>query len=197
MTRRQGDERKGSGAPSPWVTMVPMGVVVVVTGPPGAGKSATADRLVDLFDPSALVPGDAFFGFLRNGAMSPWLEDAREQNTSVIQAAAAAVGRLAQHRDVVYDGVLGPWFLETFLRAAGVTHLHYAMLLPPLEVCLQRVRSRRGHGFTDHGAAEHMWWEMQRADVAPRFVVIDHQQPSGEIAALIAQRLEEGGLRYP
>jgi len=177
--------------------MVIMGVVVVVTGPPGAGKSATADSLANLLDPSALVSGDAFFGFLRNGAIPPWLEEARAQNESVIQAAAAAVGRLAEHRDVVYDGVLGPWFLGMFLRAVGVTHLHYAMLLPPLEVCLERVRSRRGHGFTDHRAAEHMWWEMKRAEVAPRHVVTEYEQPCAEVAALIAQSLEEGRFAYP
>jgi len=174
-----------------------MGVVVVVTGPPGAGKSATAECLADLLDPSALVAGDAFFGFLRNGAVAPWLEEAHAQNASVIEAAAAAVGRLAQHRDVVYDGVLGPWFLESFLRAAGVAELHYALLLPPLEVCLARVGSRRGHGFTDPTAAEHMWWQLQRADLASRHVIPDHDRPATSIAARVAQLLEAGRLRYP
>ena len=174
-----------------------MGVVVVVTGPPGAGKSATAEHLVDRLDPSALVPGDAFFAFLRRGALEPWREDAHAQNASVTEAAAAAAGRLARHRDVVYDGVLGPWFLETFRRAAGVTHLHYALLLPPLEVCLERIRTRRDHGFTDLGAGEHMWWEMHRAEVAPRHVLPDRGETPAGIAALVAQKLEEGALRYP
>ena len=150
-----------------------------------------------MLDPSALVPGDAFFGFLRNGAIAPWLEDAQTQNTSVIRAAAAAVGHLVHDRDVVYEGVVGPWYLETFRRAAGVLQLHYALLLPPLEVCLQRVRTRRGHGFTDGGAAEHMWWQMHRADVAPRHVVADRDEPPAEIAAQLARQLGEGDLRYP
>jgi cytidylate kinase len=174
-----------------------MGVVVVVTGPPGAGKSATADRLADALHPSALVAGDDFFGFLRNGAVAPWLEEAHAQNTSVTQAAAAAAGRLAQDRHVVYDGVVGPWFLETFRRAAGVTHLHYALLLPPLEVCLERVRSRRGHGFTDLRAAEHMWEEMHRADVAARHVLRDHQRSPAQLAAAVVEMLEGGTLLHP
>ena len=180
-----------------WVTMVDMGAVVVVTGPPGAGKSATAASLADLLDPSALVPGDAFFGFLGNGAVEPWREDAHAQNTAVVQAAAAAVGRLAQDRDVVYDGVLGPWFLDAFLGAAGLPSLHYAVLLPPLDVCLERIRSRRGHGFTDPGAAEHMWWEMHRADVAARHVVPDRDRTAEEVATRIAELLEAGILLYP
>jgi len=174
-----------------------MGVVVVVTGPPGAGKSATAERLAGLLDPSALVPGDDFFGYLRNGAITPWLDEAHAQNTSVIQAAAAASGRLSRHRDVVYDGVVGPWFLETFLRAADVPYVHYAMLLPPLDVCLERVRTREGHGFTDRGAAEHMWREMHAADVASRHVIPHQDEPPAETAARVAEMLDEGVLRYP
>ena len=174
-----------------------MGVVIVVTGPPGAGKSATAENLAELLDPSALVPGDAFFAFLRRGALEPWREDAHAQNASVIEAAAAAVGRLARHRDVVYAGVLGPWFLETFRRAAGVTHLHYALLLPSLEVCLERIRTRRDHGFTDLDAGERMWEEMHRAEVAPRHVLADPERSPAGIAALLAQKLQDGVLRYP
>jgi cytidylate kinase len=174
-----------------------MGVVVVVTGPPGAGKTATAGKLADLLDPSALVPGDTFFAFLRNGAVAPWLPAAEAQNTAVIEAAAAAVGRLAQDRDVVYDGVVGPWFLDTFLRAAAVTDLHYVMLLPPLEVCLDRVRARRDHAFTDRGVAEDLWWQMHRASLAPRHVLAEPRKPPGEIADGIAQLLGSGRLRHP
>ena len=98
-----------------------MGDVIVVTGPPGAGKSTVAEQLADLLHPSALVTGDDFFGFLRNGAISPWRAEAHEQNIAVTEAAAAASGRMAGHCDVVYDGVVGPWFIEIFSAAAGLT----------------------------------------------------------------------------
>ena len=171
--------------------------LVVVTGPPGAGKSATADSLADLLDPSALVPGDDFFAFLRNGAIAPWLEAAHAQNTSVLQAAAAAVGRLAEDRDVVYDGVVGPWFLDTFFRATGLAHLHYVVLLPPLEVCLDRVRTRRGHGLTDARVAEHMWKQMRGAAPAPRHVVTDAHRSPSEMAVLVARMVADDTARYP
>ena len=50
-----------------------MGFLLIVSGPPGAGKSTVSRRLADSFDPSVLVEGDAFFGFLASGAIQPWL----------------------------------------------------------------------------------------------------------------------------
>jgi hypothetical protein len=56
----------------------------------------------------------------------------------------------------VYDGVVGPWFLPTFGAATGLDHLDYVIILPPVEVCVRRVATRRGHGFTDQGATRKM-----------------------------------------
>ena len=143
----------------------------MVTGPPGAGKSTVAALLADRVTPSALVCGDDVFGFLRKGAVPPWLPEAQSQNTAVTEAAAAAAGRLARHCDVVYDGVLGPWFLPTFVDRSTLERVHYAVLLPPLDVCLRRVRVRTGHGFTDLVAAEHLWSDFQNAAIDPRHVL--------------------------
>lgn len=50
-----------------------VGSLLVVTGPPGAGKSSVARILADAADQSVLIEGDAFFGFLARGAIEPWL----------------------------------------------------------------------------------------------------------------------------
>ena len=169
---------------------------MVVSGPPGAGKSTVAERLASLFDHSALVRGDDFFAFLREGAVPPWLAAAREQNVAVIEAAAAATGRLAAHCDVVYDGVVGPWFLDSFLGSAGLSDLHYVVLLPPLGVCLDRVKGREGHGFTDRDAAEHMWHEFARCGIDRRHVLSDHDEEPAAMAETLAQRVKDGSLRH-
>jgi cytidylate kinase len=173
-----------------------MGELVVVTGPPGAGKSSVSEQLANRFTPSALVAGDAFFAMMKQGYILPWLPPARRQNSVIIEAAGAAAGKLTELCLVVYDGVLGPWFLPTFLGATGLSQVHYVILLPPLEVCLKRVRSRVGHGFADLSVTRDMYRQFQDAAIHTRHVITEPDHHTAQLAKLITQGLDEGQFRY-
>lgn len=174
-----------------------MGSLLVVTGPPGAGKSTVARILADRFKPSALVEGDSFFAFLARGAIPPWLPESHEQNNIVIQAAASAAGRYASGGYMtLYDGVVGPWFLATFAAATGLARLDYLVLLPSLERCVERVGTRQGHGFTDEDATRKMHGEFARADVDCRHLLLDPPNEPGDVADLVAAALSNGALAY-
>ncbi len=172
-------------------------MLLVVTGPPGAGKSTVAGTLADGFEPSALIAGDEFFATIRRGFIAPWTEAAHHQNKIVVGAVAAAASCMVRGGyTVVYDGVIGPWFLEAFLRATGLPEVHYVVLLPPEEICLRRISSRVGHGFSDLDAARHMYHEFVSAAASTPRVVTSSAAPE-IVAAEIADLLNCGALRVP
>ena len=174
-----------------------MGSLIVVTGPPGSGKSTVSKALAARADPSALVEGDRFFAFLERGAIPPWLPESKDQNTVVVSAAAAAAGRFTSGGySTVYDGVIGPWFLDTFAAATGVDELDYVVLMPSVATCIERVSTRTGHGFRDEAATRKMHEEFAGASVAPRHVLAVGTESVAEVVAGITAARDAGTLRY-
>jgi hypothetical protein len=160
-----------------------VGDLLVVSGPPGAGKSTIAAAVADRYDLSVLIEGDVFYRFLRRGAIAPWLPEADAQNVVVTAAIGAATGRFAAGpATVVYDGVVGPWFLPTFLGHAGLVTCSYAVVLPPVEQCLAQVRTRVGHSFTDEDATRHMHDQFARSGTDPRHLF---PNPPGALATTV------------
>ena len=173
------------------------GSLLLISGPPGAGKSTVAALLAASFDPSVLVRGDDFFGFLSTGSIDPWLPASAAQNKVVTEAAAAATSRfVTAGYDTVYDGVVGPWLIDWFLDVAQLQAINYAVLLPSLDRCLDRVRTRTGHGFTDAGATDKMHHEFSVATIDERHVFANDDDSPEETASNILSLAAAGELRY-
>ena len=92
---------------------------------------------------------------------------------------------------------MAPAFRATFLEQTGLAHMHYAVLMPTLDLCLNRVQNRKGHGFTDRDAAMHMWNQFHQADVETSCLFEDSDMPPSELARLIARHVVSGSFRYP
>lgn len=175
-----------------------MGSLLVVSGPPGAGKSTVGRIIADRSTPSALVEGDEFFRFLRNGMIEPWKVESRDQNEVITRIQATAAGRYSDGGyETVYDGVLGPWFLEAFRSAVGGA-LDYVVLLPSIDSCLQRIRTRVGHGFDDEPATRSLHEQFVDAvstfDVEARHVIDNSDDSPESVADEIVARRESGLL---
>lgn len=174
-----------------------MAPLLVITGPPGAGKTTVAKSVAGTFDKSALVEGDSFFGFLASGAITPWLPEARDQNEAVVRIAAGAAGQFASAGYVtIFDGIIGPWLLQTFAVAAGLDALHYAVLMPSIETCVERVATRVDHGFTDEAATRHMFGEFASAAIEARHVLTEPPDHLDGVVRQVLSAFEEGLLLY-
>jgi cytidylate kinase len=129
------------------------GEVVILTGPPGAGKTTVAELLATTASvPTVHLTTDLFYRSIRAGFVLPFLPHAQRQNEVVIEAIVGTVVTFARGGyDVVVDGIVGPWFLPPFRAASKRQHLamSYVVLRPSLHITLSRATERGGTELTD------------------------------------------------
>ena len=86
--------------------------------------------------------------------------------------------------------------MPTFVRATGLADLHYVALLPPLDVCIERVRSRVGHGFSDPAVTRDLHRQFAAAAIDARYVIKESDSHPAEQAEMIKGELGRGTFRY-
>lgn len=179
--------------------------ILVVSGPPGAGKT-TVSRLVAqrLEPPACVIESDFWWTTVVTGFIRPWQPAAHDQNRVVVRSFSRAAAVMAQggYR-VVLEGIVGPWNLDLVTdeaRAVGA-QLHYVVLRPSLDVALARATGRAGDervpghpALTDEEPIRKMWHEFHELGDYERHVVDSTKLDPVETADVVRALLDAGRL---
>ena len=180
--------------------------VLVLAGPPGAGKSTVARLVAARFERSACVESDWFFTTVVNGFIPPWELASADQNRTLLRAAAASAARFAAGGyATVLDGVFGPWHLDDLRAelAPAAVPISYVVLRPTLDTVLERATGRAGETpriegnppLTDPEPLRFLW--QQFADLGPteRHVLDTTDLDAAATADAVVALLEGGSHR--
>lgn len=116
------------------------GRIIVLSGPPGSGKTSVARALVPLLpQPVAWIEGDRFWKFI----VKPDVRERHDNFRTLIRSMTAACIPFARSDfQVVLDFSIAPAMLDTLRTIVKETPLHYVLLRPSVETCALRASGR-------------------------------------------------------
>lgn len=145
------------------------GRIVIVTGIPATGKSTVSSILAEDTDfaKSVHMHTDDFYHLIKKGRILPHLPESNQQNKVVIEAFLEATKVFAMNDyEVIVDGIIGPWFIEPWIRLANDDYeVHYIILRASKEETLIRARNRsKLDEQTNIELVESMWDQFSNLD---------------------------------
>lgn len=171
--------------------------VLILTGPPGAGKTTAAGTLAALpGTPKVHLHADDFWHVIKAGAIAPYEAAAHRQNAVVIDVLAGAAETYARGGYfVVLDGIVGPWFLTPF-RLLSVP-VHYVVLRPPLDAAISRCQARGSDTLTASGPITALHQQFAALGALETHAIATEGQSPADTAQAVIAALAGGRFRLP
>jgi hypothetical protein len=168
-----------------------MNAVILLSGPPGAGKSTVAKELVtSSTGPTVCIEGDKFWSFFVKGA--PGYGRTKIFRSMLWSMAAAALPCTKGGYETILDFSVPLWFIDPLRTRFPDMAFDYIVIRPAAAVCAARAAARTEGAIADYTPYLDFYADF---DVAKANLIADDHISPADTAALIRKGLEAGRFR--